>query len=148
MPAVKFFACLDLKQKSSFLDGHYLVSVHTPRSLKYDPNLAKVEHVPDPRPQGQSLPPLNSCGLRVLDKPSAADKLQKWGIIGFPARKTKWDFIKFVYNIDRIVMKITSETLIFTINHILKLFYHFVCDQLGKHHYVACIKKRCFLYQY
>jgi len=24
MPAVKFFAGLDLKQKSSFLDGHYL----------------------------------------------------------------------------------------------------------------------------
>jgi len=25
MPAVTFFACLDLEQKSSFLDGHYLV---------------------------------------------------------------------------------------------------------------------------
>jgi len=24
MPVVKFFACLDLEQKSSFLDGHYL----------------------------------------------------------------------------------------------------------------------------
>jgi len=27
MPAVIFFACLDLEQKSSFLDGHYLTEV-------------------------------------------------------------------------------------------------------------------------
>ena len=26
MPVVIFFACLDLKQKSSFMDGHYLYS--------------------------------------------------------------------------------------------------------------------------
>jgi hypothetical protein len=25
MPVVIFFACLDLEQKSSFMDGHYLV---------------------------------------------------------------------------------------------------------------------------
>ncbi len=36
MPAVKFFACLDLEQKSSFLDGHYLTwkpPLETPMSL-------------------------------------------------------------------------------------------------------------------
>jgi hypothetical protein len=27
MPVVIFFACLDLKQKSSFLDGHYLIFI-------------------------------------------------------------------------------------------------------------------------
>jgi len=28
MPVVIFFACLDLEQKSSFLDGHYLISAY------------------------------------------------------------------------------------------------------------------------
>jgi len=28
MPVVIFFTCLDLKQKSSFLDGHYLSQYH------------------------------------------------------------------------------------------------------------------------
>ena len=27
MPVVKFFACLDLDQNSSFLDGHYLIEL-------------------------------------------------------------------------------------------------------------------------
>jgi hypothetical protein len=30
MPAVIFFACLDLEQKSSFMDGHYLIYLSTP----------------------------------------------------------------------------------------------------------------------
>jgi len=34
MPVVKFFAGLDLEQKSSFLDGHYLISVCEVRNLK------------------------------------------------------------------------------------------------------------------
>ena len=35
MPAVIFFACLDLEQKSSFPDGHYLVPIRK-RSFRPD----------------------------------------------------------------------------------------------------------------
>ncbi len=45
MPAVIFFACLDLEQKSSFLNGHYLVPTRK-RSLRPDNRTFDLNRIP------------------------------------------------------------------------------------------------------
>ena len=46
MPAVIFFACLDLEQKSSFMDGHYLAHLRRQNSQLRPQVLDSAEGAP------------------------------------------------------------------------------------------------------